>query len=98
MTSAVVSVSNTTAVVSVSSPPAVVVEGSTGAVPAGTGYTHEQTTPAVLWTIDHPLSWRPNVEVVDETGATVLATVDHVSATRITVTHAVARIGAVYLS
>jgi hypothetical protein len=33
-----------------------------------TGYVYYQTSPAMIWTIDHPLAFQPNVTVLDSLG------------------------------
>jgi hypothetical protein len=65
---------------------------------AAQAYVHNQATPAVTWTIDHPLSFRPNITVVDSANAQVEGDVQYTSATQIVLTFTAAFSGIAYLS
>lgn len=71
---------------------------TTIATEAPFAYTHDQPTPATVWTIDHNLNGYPNVTAVDTGGARIVGTVDYVTANRVTITHATPYAGAAYLS
>lgn len=66
--------------------------------PSSNAYTHVQGTPLSVWTIVHPLIFRPNITVVDSTGRQVEGDVVYTSATIITVTFSGAFSGTAYLS
>lgn len=61
-------------------------------------YTHVQGTPANPWVIDHPLSFRPNVTVVDSTGRQVEGDVVYTDVDTVTVGFSGAFSGTAYLS
>lgn len=61
-------------------------------------YTHVQAVPAAVWTIDHPLTFRPAVSVVDSAGSIVEGDVDYLSEDRIQITFSSGFSGAAYLS
>ena len=48
-------------------------------------YVHVQATPETVWTIDHPLTGRPSVTVVDDTGLVRHAQVVYVTDARVQV-------------
>lgn len=65
---------------------------------AAIAYTHIQSTPSSTWTINHSLSFYPNVTVVDSAGSVVEGSVDYQSATVIVVNFSGAFSGKAYLS
>lgn len=62
------------------------------------GYTYVQGTAQATWVIAHPLSFRPNVAVVDSAGNEVEGDVKYDSATQITLSFTAAFSGTAYLS
>jgi hypothetical protein len=67
--------------------------------PGGTlAYAFTQAVASNLWIIDHPLSFVPQVTVVDSGGTVVWGTVAIVSPSRITVSFTTAFSGTAYLS
>lgn len=65
----------------------------------GTGaFIYNQSTPASVWEIDHPLGYRPNVTVVDSTWAQVESDVEYLGSTHITLRFSAAFSGQAYLS
>jgi hypothetical protein len=56
--------------------------------PAGTGYTHTQSSPSATWTINHNLGIKPSVEVFSVGGLEVDASVLHVSNNQVAVSFA----------
>lgn len=72
--------------------------GFPGVTPATISYTHTQGVAAATWTIDHPLTFRPSVTVVDSTGRQVEGDVVYTDADTVTVTFSGAFAGAAYLS
>lgn len=52
------------------------VQGPPGSVPV---FVHTQNTPALTWSINHHLGFRPSVEILDTGGNRLLAQVVHVS-------------------
>ena len=42
-------------------------------------YTHSQSTPSVLWTVEHNLHKNPCVTVLSETGTEFFGAVEHLS-------------------
>ena len=61
-------------------------------------YTHVQSTSAATWTINHTLSFQPNVSVVDSSGAQVEGSVDYVDSDTLTIAFSAAFSGTAYLS
>ena len=61
-------------------------------------YVHNQSSPASVWTINHPLAFYPNITVVSSAGDQVEGDVDYVDADTITVTFSSAFSGKAYLS
>lgn len=61
-------------------------------------YTFVQGTAASVWVIDHPLSFRPNVAVVDSAGRQVEGDVTYTDADTVTLTFTSAFAGTAYLS
>lgn len=98
--------------VTIATQPDVIVTGTAVGVPGATGpqgpagadgadggaEVFTQATPSSTWIIDHGLTYRPNVQVVDGSGATVIATVSHPTDTRVQINFASAQTGAAYLS
>lgn len=74
------------------------VDAAIGGEPDVLGYVHVQGVAASFWTINHPLTFQPNVAVVDSTGEQVEGTVDYVDADTITVEFSAAFVGTAYLS
>jgi hypothetical protein len=71
----------------------------TGGLSQTLGYRHVQATASTVWAITHPLSFWPNVSVVDSTGREVWPdTVDYPSATTVQITFSAALGGEAYLS
>ena len=68
--------------------------GAGGAV----AYVHDQGVAAVTWTINHGLSFRPNVAIVDSGGSECEGDVQYTSATQVVVTFSAAFAGKAYLS
>ena len=66
--------------------------------PATLGYVHVQGVAASFWTINHPLTFQPNVAVLDSTGEQVEGDVDYVDSDTITVGFSAAFSGIAYLS
>lgn len=62
------------------------------------GYVYAQTTPALTWTILHPLSFQPNVTVLDATGAKALADVSYPAPGQVLVSFAAPQTGSAVLS
>jgi hypothetical protein len=62
------------------------------------GYTFTQASPVSVWTITHPLTFQPNVAVVDSAGDEVEGDVKHLNPTTIQVTFSAAFGGTAYLS
>jgi len=58
-------------------------------------FTHVQSAPATVWTVNHNLGVRPIVAVLDAGGNEVTAEVRHVSANQVTVHFASAQTGSV---
>lgn len=73
-------------------------QGVPGDSSSALGYTHIQGVPSAAWTIVHPLSYYPNVTVVDSTGSEVEGDVLYNSSTTLTVTFSGAFSGTAYLS
>ena len=72
--------------------------GGGGGDPGTLAHVHVQGAPASVWTINHPLSFRPGVTVVDSSGEQVEGEVDYVDADTVTVTFSAAFSGTAYLS
>jgi hypothetical protein len=70
----------------------------TGGPSGELGYTHVQSTPAAVWSITHPLSFTPNVSVVDSADDQVEGDVSYDSPSLITLTFTAAFSGKAYLS
>jgi len=61
-------------------------------------YVHNQSTSASTWTIDHGLTFRPNVTVVDSAGDAVDGNITYPLITRVVLTFSAAFSGIAYLS
>lgn len=61
-------------------------------------YTHVQNAPLTVWTINHELSFQPNVMVTDTNKNIIEADIKYMSPTQIKVTLSEAYIGYAYLS
>lgn len=72
--------------------------GQTAAELAGASYTHQQYAPASVWSITHPLTFTPNVTVVDTVGVTYWGIVTIIDPTHLSVTFSVPFSGSAYLS
>lgn len=66
--------------------------------PSDISYVHIQSTPSNTWTINHGLSFYPNVVVIDSGGSQVEGDVQYTSATSIVVNFSGAFSGKAYLS
>src|SRR5262245_3412354 len=66
--------------------------------PAALGYTYTQTPVSASWVIPHPLTFMPNVTVVDSGGSVILPNVHYDSSSQVTVTFAAPTSGKAYLS
>ena len=49
-------------------------------------YTHQQTTPAAVWNITHPLNKYPSVMVIDDNSFLIYGDVEYIGTTGVTVT------------
>ena len=61
-------------------------------------YTHFQSVPTTVWVIDHPLTFVPNIIVIDSAGTRVFGSEEVISPTRIRVTFSYPFSGTAYLS
>jgi hypothetical protein len=61
-------------------------------------YVHNQASPATVWTINHPLSFIPNIAIVDSAGDQVEGEVRYVDADTVQLTFTAAFSGIAYLS
>ncbi|HUF02793.1 MAG TPA: hypothetical protein VMM38_01315 [Aridibacter sp.] len=52
------------------------------------GFTHSQISAELVWTVNHNLGYRPNVEIRTPGGEVVLAEVLHVNENQLTITFA----------
>lgn len=71
---------------------------SGGGTPATLGYTHVQSVPAAVWTINHSLTFQPNVACLDTADDVIEGDVSYDSPTLITVTYSAATGGKAHLS
>jgi hypothetical protein len=69
-----------------------------GPTPGGLGFVFVQATPATTWSIDHGLTFIPNVTVVDSAGDEVIGDIEYVSSTTVVCRFAAAFSGTAYLS
>jgi hypothetical protein len=61
-------------------------------------YTHTQNAMASVWTIVHPLSFKPNVIITDYNGIILECDINYVGSNSVVVTLSEAYIGYAYLS
>lgn len=61
-------------------------------------YRHVQSSGSTTWVINHGLSFRPNVSVVDSTGQEIIPEISYTSPTVVTLTFSAAVGGEAYLS
>lgn len=74
-------------------------QGPQGIPGAASGsYRHVQAVPATVWTVDHNLSGRLNVTVVDSTGREVMGEVRYLNDNQIELTFTAAFSGEAYVS
>lgn len=73
-------------------------KGDTGSISEDIAYVHIQSIPSSTWTINHSLTFYPNVTVIDSAGSMVEGSVDYQSATTIVVNFSGAFSGKAYLS
>jgi hypothetical protein len=71
--------------------------GPKGDPGSGAPEVHVQATAAATWIITHTLGHYPQVTVVDDAGAVILADVFYTALDSITVVHAAPRTGAAYI-
>ncbi len=67
-------------------------------IPALVSYVHNQLSSATTWTVNHNLNFYPNVTVYDSAGSMVEGSVNHSTATSLTITFSSAISGKAYLS
>ena len=67
-------------------------------IPSLVAYQHTQAGASATWTIEHNLSFMPNVTVVDSGGNLVEANVTYTSVTALTLSFSAAISGVAYLS
>lgn len=67
-------------------------------IPALVSYVHNQLASAAEWTVNHNLNFYPNVTVYDSAGSMVEGSVNHSTATSLTITFSSAISGKAYLS
>jgi hypothetical protein len=65
---------------------------------SGQAFVFIQAVASAVWTIDHPLDFRPNVTVIDSSGEQVEGDVVYVNDTTVRVTFSAAFSGTAYLS
>lgn len=61
-------------------------------------YTHNQTTPAAVWSVEHNLGKYPMVSVVDSTKAVVYGDITYIDENNLTITFAGAFAGKAYIN
>lgn len=71
-------------------------QGTPGSAPQA--YTHNQGTPAALWTVVHNLGYFPNVSVVDSADTVVEGSVVYLSVNSLTIEFTASFGGKAYLS
>lgn len=69
-----------------------------GLILSDVAYTHIQSIPSDVWTIEHPLSYPPSVTIVDSAGTEVEGGVQYLSPTTIRVVFSAGFSGTAYLS
>lgn len=67
-------------------------------IPDLVSYVHNQITSSTSWSVNHNLNFYPNVTVYDSAGSMVEGSVNHTSATSLTITFSGAISGKAYLS
>jgi hypothetical protein len=72
--------------------------GGSGLDIADVSYIHTQSAPAAVWQIVHPLSYQPNLIVVDSAGTEQIGDIRYAAQQTITVTFGAAFSGSAYLS
>lgn len=70
----------------------------TGGTGGAMAYTHDQTTPASVWTINHNLGFYPNVTVIDSGGTVVEGGIAYPTVNQAQLTFSAAFAGKAYLS
>lgn len=63
---------------------------------AGATYTHNQTSPAAVWTVAHNLSRYPSITVVDNLGGQLYPDVRYMDVDIVQITHSVPLTGRAY--
>jgi hypothetical protein len=61
-------------------------------------YVHEQSSPSTTWTIDHGLSKRASVSVVDSAGTVIICDVSYTSDNQVVLTFDASTSGQAYLN
>jgi len=69
-----------------------------GAPPTGASFRFVQATASATWTINHGLSFWPNVEVVDTLGREIFPEVTYASASQVVLSFSPPAAGEAYLS
>lgn len=59
-------------------------------------YDHTQTSPSVLWVVNHNLGYKPSATVLSPGGVEVIATIEHQSVNQLRVSFAVPQTGTVH--
>lgn len=70
--------------------------GPTG--PAGGSYTHNQTSPQLVWVVNHNLGFNPAVTTLDTAGSVIEADFDYLNSNSLEITFTTATSGIAYLS
>lgn len=65
---------------------------------SGGDYTHDQMTPAFVWTIQHDLAFFPNVTVMESAGKQIFGDVEYIDQNNLTITFSREVAGKAYLS
>jgi hypothetical protein len=66
--------------------------------PSGAGYDFNQASPAITWTINHNLGYRPSVQMFTVGGLEVLGEIQHTSNNQTLITFNIAVAGTARLS
>jgi hypothetical protein len=61
-------------------------------------YTHDQSVPSDVWTVDHGLGFKPNVTILDTAGSVCEGDIDYPSADRVILIFNAPFSGTAYLS
>lgn len=64
----------------------------------GGQFTHDQMTPATVWSITHNLGFLPNVTAFDSAGTEIIGHIDHINQNSVTITFSSSNAGKAYLS